>query len=143
MAWETVGGNGEYEERETLSTNIGEKFEGTYVRRSKLMPSKFGGDYCYVDIDLPDGTKGTFPAAGILLERVEEAGMIGGDAFRVEFFESESKAGRKYKNVRLQVNRGGGTVAASKPKTAAKPKAASKPRPAEAAPVADDDEPPF
>ncbi|WP_037355467.1 hypothetical protein [Amycolatopsis orientalis] len=139
MAWETVGGNGgDFEERETLSTNIGEKFEGTYVRRGNMMPSKFGnGDFCYVDVDLPDGTKATFPAAGILLERIDEAGMVAGDAFRVEFFESESKAGRKYKNVRLQINRGGGQLAPSKPK------AASKPQAAKTAPVADDDEPPF
>lgn len=133
--WEEAQGNGggEFEQRESLKTNIGSEFEGVFVRMSKLMPSKFGGDMRYVDIDSDDGGKYSFIASKILLERLESLGLAAGDRIKVKVESATSKNNNTYALPRVFVKRGVGQAA-----PAAKP--APEPK---SAPVADDDNPPF
>lgn len=140
MAWETVEGNGggDYEDRERLSVKIGSKFEGTIVRVGNQRTGQYG-EMRWVDIDTTDGRKCNFPASGILLDRVNEANLLPGDAIRLEFVSQAPKnpKGNPYNKPILQVNRGGGEA----PATESKPKAAKATAKAEPAPAdeADDD----
>lgn len=125
MAYEEIGGNGggsgEYEDRERVNLKIGVTLEGTFRRMSQRMPSRYGGEYRYVDFDSTDGRKMTFGASKITLERFENAELADGDRFKLVVESAKSKeSGNTYARPRLFVDRAAGEPAA-KPAPAAKP----------------------
>lgn len=112
MAFEEVQGNaGGEDDREFVSAKIGAEFEGVFRGMSRRLPSKFGGEYRIVSVDLVDGRKVAIPAGKILLERIEGAGLAEGDGVKIVVESAESKAGRTYALPRLFVDREGGTAA--------------------------------
>ena len=128
MAYEEIGNNGSFEEREFVSAKIGATFEGTFVNMGPLTEGQYG-TYRVLAFDSTDGRKLACRASKILLERLESAGLTAGDKLRVVVESQTSKAGRTYALPRLFVSRSGGPVSA--------------PQRSAPASVADYDEPPF
>lgn len=107
------GGSGEYEDRERVNVKIGVTIEGTFRRMSQRLPSQYGGEHRYVDVDTADGRKQSFSASKIVLERFENAELADGDRFKLVVEQGTSKDGkRKYALPRLFVDRASGEPAA-------------------------------